>query len=132
VAVAGLVMIASQLVDEALQVGRFVIESIAVIQWTDLLTTAALAALLLYGHLHVAGVGGRRTRALIGLMGGALLLGIQTLQMQEAQPDWVSDLPYWSRLEPLPVSWLPRESVDEFFAHTQGMDQDLEELAKEE
>jgi hypothetical protein len=132
VAVAGLVMIASQLVDEAIQVGRFVIESIAVIQWTDLLTTAALAALLLYGHLRVAGVGSGRTRALIGLMGGALLLGIQTLQMQEAQPDWVSDLPYWSRLEPLPVSWLPRESVDEFFAHTQGMDQDLEELAQEE
>ena len=43
----------------------------------------------------------------------------------------MSDLPYWSRLEPLPVSWLPRESVDEFFAHTQGLDQELEELAKE-
>lgn len=131
VAVAGLLLIASQLVDEAIQVLRFVVAHIEVIQWTDVIGTAALVVLLLYGHLRVAAVGSRRVRAGVALAGGALVLGLQALQQSQSQPDWVSDLPYWSRLEPVPVAWLSRHTPEQFFARTERIDAELEELAKQ-
>jgi hypothetical protein len=129
VAVAGMLVLASQLSDELFQVVRFVVASITAVQWAELTVTALFAALLLYGHLRVAGVGRRRTRGLAAFLGGALVFGFQALSQTEDQPDWVSDLPYWSRLEPLPVSWLPQETPDDFFARTEALDAELEELA---
>jgi hypothetical protein len=40
-------------------------------------------------------------------------------------------LPYWSRLEPLPLAWLPKASVEEFFTKTTALEAELGELAKE-
>jgi hypothetical protein len=130
-AVAGLILLASRFSDELLQLGRFLLESIAPLQWTGLAITALLVALLIYGHLRVATVGGVRQRALTAAVAGGLFFGVQALQQADATPDWVSVLPYWSRLEPLPVAWLPDASVEEFFAKTAPIDAELEKLAKE-
>jgi hypothetical protein len=130
-AVAGLLLLASLLSDELLQLARFLVARIAPVQWTGLAVTALLAAALIYGHLRVATVGGVRQRALAAGIAGGLFFGVQSLQQVDATPDWVSVLPYWSRLEPLPASWLPSASVEEFFAATQPLDAELEELAEE-
>ena len=132
-AVAGLLLIASELADEALQFARFLVQSIALVQWTDVAISAALIGLLIYGHLRVATVGSARQRVLAGVVAAALVFGTRALAQAESEPDWVSVLPYWSRLEPLPpVTWLPRESVDEFFEKAQVIEAELAELARKD
>ena len=132
-AVAGLLLIASELADEALQFARFLVESIAAVQWTDIAVTSVLVGLLIYGHLRVATVGSARQRVLSGIVAAGLVFGARALAQTESQPDWVSTLPYWSRLEPLPpVTWLPRESVDSFFERAQVIEAELAELARKE
>lgn len=132
VAVAGLVLVASEVADEALQLARFLLSRIALLQWAEVAISAALIGLLIYGHLRVATVGGPRQRALSGAVAAALVLGVRALAQSESEPDWVSELPYWSRLEPLPVSWLPRASVDAFFAQAMAIEPELAELARQE
>jgi hypothetical protein len=132
-AVAGLLAIASELADEALQFGRFLVESISLVQWADIAISATLVGLLIYGHLRVAAVGSARVRGLAACVAAALVLGARALVQSESEPDWVSNLPYWSRLEPLPpVAWLPRESVDGFFQKSQVIEAELAELARKE
>jgi hypothetical protein len=132
-AVAGFLLIASELADEALQFARFLVESIAAVQWTDIVVSAVLVGLLIYGHLRVATVGSARQRVLSGLVAAGLVFGVRALAQTERQPDWVSTLPYWSRLEPLPpVTWLPRESVDSFFERAQMIEAELAELARKD
>jgi hypothetical protein len=132
-AVAGLLLVASELADEALQFARFLVESIAAVQWTDIAITSVLIGLLIYGHLRVATVGSARQRVLSGIVAAALVFGARALSQAESEPDWVSTLPYWSRLEPLPpVTWLPRESVETFFEKSQVIEAELAELARKE
>jgi hypothetical protein len=132
-AVAGLLLIASELADEALQFARFLVESIAAVQWTDIAITSVLIGLLIYGHLRVATVGSARQRVLSGIMAAGLVFGARALAQSESEPDWVSTLPYWSRLEPLPpVTWLPRESVESFFERAQVIEAELAELARKD
>ena len=132
-AVAGLLAIASELADEALQFARFLIESISLVQWADIAISATLIGLLIYGHLRVATVGSARVRGLAACVAAAVVFGARALAQSESEPDWVSNLPYWSRLEPLPpVAWLPRESVDGFFEKSQVIEAELAELARKE
>jgi hypothetical protein len=132
-AVAGLLAIASELADEALQFARFLIESISLVQWADIAISGTLIGLLIYGHLRVAAVGSARVRGLAACVAAALVFGARALAQSESEPDWVSTLPYWSRLEPLPpVAWLPRESVDAFFEKSQVIEAELAELARKE
>jgi hypothetical protein len=132
-AVAGLLAIANQLADEALQFARFLVESIAAVQWTDIAITSVLIGLLIYGHLRIATVGSARQRVLSGIVAAGLVFGARALSQTESEPDWVSTLPYWSRLEPLPpVSWLPREGVESFFERAQVIEAELAELARKD
>lgn len=131
-AVAGLLMLTSRISDELLQLARFLVASIGPVQWTALAITALLTMALIYGHLRVATVGGVRQRALAAGLCGGLFFGVQALQQADNAPNWVSVLPYWSRLEPLPVAWLPAQSVDAFFAQTLPLDAELEKLAQKE
>ena len=131
-AVAGLLLVASELSDEALEVARFFVSGISPVQWASIAISALLVGLLIYGHLRVAAVGSARERALSGVVAAALVFGVRALAQSESEPDWVSVLPYWSRLEPVPVAWLPRASVDAFFAQSMAIEPQLAQLAAEE
>lgn len=130
VAVAGLLALLSSAIDEGLQVVRFAIPSIAFAQWADVAISGALAGALLLGHLRVAHAGSARQRAFAGVAAALLLFGVRSLQLVSRQPNWVSVLPYWSRLEPIPVSWLPRESVEEYFDGTKRLEDELAAAAE--
>jgi hypothetical protein len=131
-AVAGLLLLASELSDEGLQFARFFSPSIALVQWADVALSGLLVGLLILGHLRVAAVGGPRQRALSALVAAGLVFGVRALALERSEPDWVTELPYWSRLEPVPVAWLPRRSVDVFFAEALSIEPQLEDLARSE
>ena len=65
-------------------------------------------------------------------MAAGLVFGVRALAQSESEPDWVSVLPYWSRLEPVPVAWLPRDGVDAFFEKAMAIGPELDQLAREQ
>lgn len=131
-AVAALASLASRAIDEALEWARFFVSGIDGIRWTDVVLAAALAGLLLLAHLSIAKVARPRLRALVAGAAAGLWFGVAALELVRSEPDWVSVLPYWSRLEPVPVAWLPRSDLGEFLAGTSWLESELAALAAQE
>jgi hypothetical protein len=110
---------------------RFLLAPIEPLQLADLAVTTLIWSLALLGHLTVMGVaqGGRRL-GVVGV-GFCAILGLQLLDHYNESIDWVTTLPYWSRLEPVDPALLPVESVDDFFAAIPELRDELEVLVLE-
>lgn len=113
------------------EVLRFLVPSIEPLRLADQFATTAIWSLVLLGHLTVMGVARRRLRLGIVAVGFCAILGLQLLDRYNEDLDWVTTLPYWSRLEPVDPAWLPVESPDTFFAGVPELGKELEVLAQE-
>ena len=109
---------------------RFLIPTIDPLRLADQFATTAIWSLVLLGHLTVMGVAQRRVRVGIVGVGFCAILGLQVLDHYNQDMDWVTTLPYWSRLEPVDADWLPAESPDAFFAAIPDLGVELDELAR--
>ena len=110
---------------------RFLFAPVEPLQLANQFAWTALFGLLLLGHLTVMGVARRPVRFGIVGLGFAALLGLQLIDHYGEDTNWVTTLPYWSRLEPLDPTWLPVESADAFFAGIPELAEQLDALAEE-
>jgi hypothetical protein len=123
--------LAAQAIDAASEWGQFLVPSMLGVKLWELALLLILASLMLHAHLSAAGAFVRAgRRALTALAVSLAVLGVfQTDDLIDG-PDFVSVLPYWSRLEPLDPKWLGPESTDDFFAGADALRTDVDELAK--
>jgi chromate transport protein ChrA len=100
-------------------------------QWLGLICYLSLAAWGLFWHLrYVTRWDSRR----LGAMIGAIVLGLGTLiQAQEmlGNEGFSSSLSFPRALLPSSVRLMPASSVDEFFKEAEGLQKQVDELAKE-
>ena len=120
------------LFEEAMRWVRFASPAIEPARALEPLGTSTLFGIAVLCHLTVAGVGPAARRGLAGALVGTALLGFLLLDEYDDSIDWVSVLPYWSRIQPVDPAWLPLESADEFFAGAAVLRSELDREADEE
>jgi hypothetical protein len=130
-AIACAAVLGSQVIDAASEWGQFLIPSMLGVRLSEFTLLLILASLALHGHLSAAGVlahTGRR--ALTAVAVSLAVLGLVQTDDLFAGNDFVSELPYWSRLEPIDPRWLGPESTEAFFTDADALRADVDELAK--
>lgn len=111
--------------------GEFLVSSLVGVKLWEFAMLLILASLALHAHLSAAGAflhAGRRALAAVAVSFAVLGL-FQTDDLID-DSDFVSVLPYWSRLEPLDPRWLAPVSTDAFFSDADALRADVDELAK--
>lgn len=130
-AVACVAVLATLAWEDALTTARFLFAGIEPVEVTEFGGEFVIAVLLLFGHLGVARVLQPLRRALVSVFVCLAVMVPMKLADLANQPDWVSTLPYWSRLEPIPPSWLRTRSLDEYFGEAAVMRYDLDLMVDE-
>jgi hypothetical protein len=121
-----------QAIDACVDWLQFLVPSLVGVEVFELALQLTLASVGLHAHLSAAGVLARsRHRALAAGAVSVAVLGLVQLNELAERPDFVSVLPYWSRLEPLDPRWLAPESADAFFARADELRVQVDELATE-
>lgn len=128
------VLAASYLVlDEALSwagsYARFLFAPILPLELFELTAGLVVIAALLYGHLTLAGMTQVPRKALLAVALGGGLLTANQLNTLVQRPDWTQVLPYWSQLQPVDPTWLPRDAPETFFQRVEGLRGELDQLA---
>ncbi len=126
IGVAGL--LASSLQQRIVEIGQFLLEPIEPLRIADASVGGLVTALVVFGHLAVLRVGRASRRALAAVACGAGLLAFQLAEHYGEPNDWVQTLPYWSRLEPIPVDRLSVESSERFFSEVEELGPELDAL----
>ncbi len=110
---------------------EFLVPSMLFVRLWEFALLLILASVALHAHLSAAGVlahAGRRALAAVAV--SLAVLGVVQTDDLFADDDFVSELPYWSRLEPIDPRWLGPESADAFFSDAGALRSDVDELAK--
>ena len=98
---------------------------------SSLLTTAVVVAVIA-GHLALASTLAARRRWRNAAIAVGVIIGIGALASLAGEDEF-SDVPsYPGMLKPMPVSWLPTQSVDEFGSVMREVREDADELAAEQ
>jgi hypothetical protein len=127
-AIAVVALLAGMLQQRLFELGQFLFEPIDPVRIADDVGDGLVLGAAVFAHLRVLRVGRPARRALVAATLGLALLALE-LGMQYSEPtDWVAVLPYWSRLEPVPLGLLPVEPADAFFAEAKGLEAELVEL----
>ncbi len=111
---------------------RFVFAPIEPMMMAESIAGATIMAVNLAAHLTVAEALRPSRRVLAGACLAALLIAFDWANQVADEDLWVTTLPYWSRLEPLPTAWLPRQTPEAFFAEAAELRDALDELAAED
>jgi hypothetical protein len=120
-----------QVVTTAEDWAEFLVPSMLGVRLATFALQLILASLALHAHLSAAAVlahAGRRALAAVAV--SLAVLGLVQTDDLFADDDFVSELPYWSRLEPIDPRWLGPESTDAFFSDAGALRADVDELAK--
>jgi hypothetical protein len=116
--------------DEAYQWAQFLVPNIEPLQTGERIFRMSLGVALVFAQLSILHVARVRTRALVAAgIGVAGLAG--TLVLDRNPERWISEIPFWSRIQPIDPRWLPRQSADQFFASVTDLEAPLAEDAKE-
>jgi len=124
-----LAVVMKSVLDLVVEFARFAVSDIAVVETGDLAAKFLLLAWLIASHIRLATtiVPGRRASA--GAVAALLALGLFQAEYFTSSPDFVSTLPYWSRLEPVSPRLLVRESPDDFFEGAKLLQPEVDDLA---
>lgn len=130
-AIAVVALLAGMLQQRLFELGQFLFEPIDPVRIADDVGDGLVLGAAVFAHLRVLRVGQAARRALVAATLGFALLALE-LGIQYSEPtDWVAVLPYWSRLEPVPLGLLPVEPADAFFAEAKGLEAELMELREQ-
>lgn len=126
---AALALLASE---ELLFYARFFFAPIDSLQTAETAFDLTLTGAALYAHLSVVGVLRPLRRLATAGAVAVALVGANTLaDYRDGATDWVTVLPYWSRLKPVDTAWLPIESEETFFAGALALRDQVDALAEE-
>jgi hypothetical protein len=130
-AIAVVALLAGVLQQRLFELGQFLFEPIDPVRIADDVGDGLVLFAAVFAHLTVLRVGRAARRALVAATLGLVLLAFE-LGNQYSEPiDWVAVLPYWSRLEPVPVGLLSVEPADAFFAEAKQLEAELMEVREE-
>jgi hypothetical protein len=125
---------AAALVGELISAGsewaQFLVPSLLGVRLGEFALQLILASLALHAHLSAAGAfADASRRGLAAIAVSVAVLGLFQSDDLVDGSDFVTVLPYWSRLEPLDPSWLGPESTEVFFSAADALRADVDELA---
>jgi hypothetical protein len=124
-------VLAGLLQQRLFELGQFLFEPIAPVRIADAVGDGLVLGVAVYAHLTVLLVGRVAQRALAAAALGLAMLALQLGNQYSESTDWVAVLPYWSRLEPVPIGLLPVEPADAFFAEAKQLEGELMELREQ-
>lgn len=111
---------------------RFLFASIEGVEAVELFVELALFTALLAFQLKLATGLARTSRALAASGVAALVTVTTTIWNSQGGEEWISAIPFWSRLEPVDTAWLPTRKVDEFFVDVAQLKSEVDDLALED
>ncbi len=118
--------------DEVLFHARFLFAPIGPLRAADTAIDLVLVGAALFFHLGVAGVlRPLRRLAVAGTVALGLVGAYALNDYRGGDTDWVTVLPYWSRLKPIDPAWLSIEPLDDFFVSARDLRQQVDALAEE-
>lgn len=119
--------------DELLFYARFRFAPLHPLQAAETAIDLALVAAALFCHLGVAGVlRPLRRLAIAGAVALGLVGAYSLADYRGGGTDWVTVLPYWSRLKPIDPAWLPIVPLDDFFIGARELREQVDALAEED
>ena len=128
--IACLAELAAEAIGAGMEWFEFLVPSINGADLLQFGLTLCVAIAGLHAHLSAAGAFAQPRRRLLAAAAVSVAgLGFMQLSDLSHRSDFVSDLPYWSQLKPIDPSWVPSESVDDFFAGAEALRSDVDELA---
>ena len=119
------------LADIVLEWMRFFFAGIEPLQLLEIAVGSLLLLGALVAHLTIMGVARTALRVAAAGLVAAAIAGVDLLDHYSNGYNWTVTLPYWSRLEPAPLSWLDPEPADAWFAGLDALPPALDALAEE-
>ena len=109
----------------------FLVSSPKLVDGIEMALAVPLIAALLSGHLRLCSPTPAARRRLASLGAAAAFVGMVELMPRLLSDSFSGDLHFTSSLRPIPTAWLPTHSVDQFLGSLDGVQKEVDLLAKE-
>ena len=130
-AVACAFVIGMLVLGEVVGYAGFLISSPRLVDDVELVLAVPLIAALLSGHLRLCAPTPVGRRRLAALGAAAVFVGLVEVMPRLINDSFSEDLRFGSALRPIPDAWLPTRSVDQFLGSLDGVQKEVDQLAKE-
>jgi hypothetical protein len=125
-AISCLMFLAARGVDRAAGFAGFLNAPVLPMTVLSLFFDLTILALGIYAQLGIAGLTARVQRTAIAVLTATLAIGAFGLGSIDLTPDFTTELPVWTHLEPANPGLLPTKTTDEFFRDVEALQRRLQ------